>query len=375
MVEMHTDGLFVHGNSLDRLQLRIALLETLVMYHDPVVATHLAGCGVSGPLYSSRWLITLFADVLPLSLTAALWDALFTLGRGFLPCFAAAIVLQHRDSLLATATQTSLLLFFSQLNSTDEEQGQEQEQGADAPRIDVSACLARALSLYATTPGDLLRAWDGEEGTPRRRTTSDIDTQFLPPLVEPPVVLERPTEVTVADLLELVAEAKAATAAAAIGPTAAGQGASDGPPPVSPRCRLGVLLLDARDFSLEDHSHYGGDGGGGADGDGPLPAGVPSGCPRLRLPWTCIRGHAGFCSSLVRVQQEMRPPPALRPFVGKAHIVVYAGLGSGATTRARAVARMLVLSRVPFVSIYTPQPAVATTRDGSGGGNGGGGGR
>jgi len=345
---MHTDGLFVHGNSLDRLQQRIALLETVIMYLDPVTATHLAGCGVSGPLFCSRWLITLFADVLPLHRTAALWDVLFTLGRGFFPCFAAALVLQHRDSILATATQTNLLLFFSQLNSSAEE-----EEGESRPRIHVPACLARAIFIHSILPSSLLRAWDGDGASPRRRTTSDIDAQFLPPLVEPPVVLDRPAELTGEDLAELVAEAKAA-ADALVGPTAVGHG-PDAPP--APRCcRLArVLLLDVRELSLEDH-HCGGGGGDGDDEQGPAPPGAPPGCLRLRLPWTCIRGHVDFCRGLKAVQQEMRPPPALRPYVGKAHIAVFAGLGSAAKSRARRVAKVLILSRVPFVCIFTPLP-------------------
>lgn len=363
MVELHTDGLFLHGNSLDRLQQRIGLVETLVQYHDPVLAAHLAGCGLSGPLYCSRWLITLFADVLPLRWTAALWDALFTLGRGVLPCFAAAIVLAHRERILGTATQTNLLLFFSQLNSSaaeEDEEDDEQQQlllhggagsSTDAPRIDVPACLARALFLYHRTPGALLRQWDSDlllaDGlaVARRRTTSGADTKSLPPLVEPPVVLERPLELTAKRLAELVAQTEAAKAKAAAGPTAAGHGPDEPEPP------MGVLLLDVRDFSLEDHC---------CGDDGAPPPDVPQGCVRLRLPWVALRGHVAFCRELAAVQQEMRPPPALRPHVGKAHIVVHAGVEA----RARGVARMLILSRVPFVSIHLPAHLVAAAGEG-----------
>jgi hypothetical protein len=123
---------------------------------------------------------------------------------------------------------------------------------------------------------------------------------------------------------------------------------------------MGALLLDVRDLSLEDHYHHSGsssstgrDGGGGGGAGG---AALPADCPRLRLPWTRIRGHVAFCGGLAAVQQQMQPPRALRPYVGNAHVVVYAGRGAGAKVRARAVARMLVLCRVPFVSVYVPTP-------------------
>lgn len=340
---MHTDGLFVAGNSLDRLQQRLGLLESLLMWLDPVNATHLSGCSVSAALYASRWLITLFSDVLPLRLTTTLFDVLFTLGRGFLPCFCAAIVIAHRDSLLATTTQTNLLLFFSQLNSGAERA----DSDPDAPRIDVASCISRALFLYQRTPRAILRKWDSDQmgagAPPRRKTTSDADSRSLPPLPEPPPLLDRPVEITGPDLAEMVADAKAAEEAAA---TAVATAAGDAPQE-EPKRRLGVLLLDVR--RLEDQH-----GGGEEDGDPacPPPPETPAGCPLLSLPWTRIRGHVAFCRGRAVQQQEMRPPRPLRSYVGHTHIVVYAGTAAPAKSRARAVARMLVLSKVPFVSVF-----------------------
>lgn len=329
MIEMHTDGLFVAGNSLDRLQQRLGLLNTLLMWLDPVTAVHLSSCSINAALYASRWLITLCSDVLPLDRTVALFDVLFTLGRGFLPCFCAAIVIAHRDSILATATQTNLLLLFSQLNSgadrVDHDYG--------APRIDVASCISRALFLYQRVPRAFLRKWDsdqmGAEAAPRRKTTSDVDSRSLPPPLEPPSLLERPPEITGEDLAELVAEFKTAEPAAAVA-TAAGNA-----PPEEPKRRLGVLLLDVRPLEEQDRA---------------CPPGTPSDCPCLQLPWTRLRGHVAFCQGR-SVQQEMRPPPPLRPYVGHTHIIVCAGTGAHAERRARGVARMLVLARVPFVSV------------------------
>ena len=135
-----------------------------------------------------------------------------------------------------------------------------------------------------------------------------------------------------------------------------------------PARRRGALLLDVRDLSLEDH--YSEFESGGASGNGAGVLLLPPGCPRLRLPWTRIRGHVGFCKGLAAVQQEMQPPRVLRPYVGNAHVVVYAGRGRGAQARARAVARMLVLCRVPFVSVYVPGPSPPSSLLGVVGGGG-----
>lgn len=366
VIEMHMDGLFVHGNSLERvrrlchafrcflavellfsdllshlfffllncrsqLQERVRLLEALVMYWDPALAVHLASLEVIGELFCTPWLITLFSDILPMVDILGLWDVLAALGRGFCPCFAASILLYYRDLLLACEQQTSVLLFFSRIN-------------AEVIKVDVQACLERALHLYAETPAGLLRLWDPPPASTRRSRTSSSCSSMSSCSPQQkrrassgalPFVLDHPPTLSSDDLSDL-----AVTFSSSFGCEMQQDKEKDH--------NGGVLVLDVRDFTLSDYYH----------GGKVLLPGVPDEIRRLRLPLAHIRGHVEYCRPLKAIQREMRPPPAIRPYVGKAHIVVYAWSNEGqalaAETRAiaRDVARMLVLCKVPFVSIY-----------------------
>lgn len=127
---------------------RVRVLESLCVYWDPDLAVHLSSLDVIGELFCTPWLMTLFSDVLPMPHVIRLWDACLLLGRGFIPCFALAVLLQLRPDIMAADAQASVLVAFSQLN-------------AEVTAIDLQACLTRAFKIYGKTPASLLRAWDG----------------------------------------------------------------------------------------------------------------------------------------------------------------------------------------------------------------------
>lgn len=363
VVSVHMEGLFTHGSSLERLQDRVRYLESMLLYWDPLLALHLAGMEVPGELFCTPWLVTLFAGVLPMEEVVAVLDVLLTLGPSFCLCFAAAIVLQRRDSILATMNQTSLLLTFSRLNSGTQP-------------IDVPVCLDRAFHLYAKTPGGLLRPWDQRQKKAQSRSlpfSKTINREQIwssslsmpvrkdkkehasnttgfenmdnsiggskslssrAPCISLPHVLDHVARLSTQDLHELDE---------AFREEEEGEGTTKN----TEKEERGLVLIDVREITMDDY--YG----------AKSLRGVPAGIRRVRLPFSLIRGHVDFCRPLRSVQKEMRPPAALQTFVGQAHIIVYAdegkgGGGGGAVEERRAedVARMLVLCKVPLVSIF-----------------------
>ena len=377
VVSVHMEGLFTHGSSLERLQDRVRYLESMLLYWDPLLALHLAGMEVPGELFCTPWLVTLFADVLPMEEVVAVLDVLLTLGPSFCLCFAAAIVLQRRDLMLATTNQTTLLLTFSRLNS-------------EMQPIDVPSCLDRAFHLYAKTPGGLLRPWDQQQqqqeeqkkakscpppfsktisqersllssssmpvrkekkghafnttGLENKENSIDGSKSLLKraPCISLPHVLDHVARLSTQDLQELEEAFR-----------------EDEDEEEEEECmknntekeeskQKGVVLIDVREMTMDDYY-----------GAKPL-RGVPAWIRRVRLPISFVRGHVDFCRPLRSVQKEMRPPVALRPFIGQAHIIVYSGEGGGeeggggavGERRAEDVARMLVLCKVPLVSVF-----------------------
>ncbi len=328
VIELHMDGLFSLDSSLSCLQRRMRLIETLVQYWDPALALHLAGHDITGELFSTPWLVTLFADVLPMGEVVAVLDMLLTLGRGFCLCFSAAIVLQLRDALLNTTNTTTLLLTFSRLN-------------AEVKPMDVPSCLDRALHLYAKTPEAILGLWDGGSSCAAPRSQSGVrarwnkneveekrqgnvqaDCERPPP--ELPHVLNRIARLSAQDLQDLR------------------EGFAD-----EDNKRGAVVVLDVRETTMGEQCGSG----------NRLPSCLPSVVHHLQLPFSTIRGHVDYCRPFRTLRKDMRPPAVVRPFVGMAHVVVYAGKAQDKAhdivqQRAEDVARMLILCRVPLVSIY-----------------------
>ena len=402
VVSVHMEGLFTHGSSLERLQDRVRYLESMLLYWDPLLALHLAGMEVPGELFCTPWLVTLYADVLPMEEVVAVLDVLLTLGPSFCLCFAAAIVLQRRDLILATTNQTTLLLTFSKLNS-------------EVQPIDVPTCLDRAFHLYAKTPGGLLRPWDQQqqqqqEGRPplsnkassplqdqasSSSSSSSLSSSSVPvwkekkkshsaysangsdqenkenkensngsnggnggnsskalprraSFISLPHVLDHVARLSTQDLEELE-EAFRVEEEEEEEEEGTKDNTDKEKEEEEERKKRGVVLLDIREMTMDEYY-------------GPKPLrGVPAGIRRVRLPFSSVRGHVDFCRPLRSVQKEMRPPAALRPLIGRAHIVVHGGGGGGGgreggggggERRAEDVARMLVLCKVPLVSVF-----------------------
>jgi rhodanese-related sulfurtransferase len=313
----------------------------------------------------------------------AVLDVLLTLGPSFCLCFAAAIVLQRRDLILATSNQTTLLLTFSRLNS-------------EVQPIDVPACLDRAFHLYAKTPGGLLRPWDQQQlqqqqqagrpslsstvSPPQQQAASSSslssasvlmwqeqkkghhasntngsnqedkensndnickgNSKGLPrqaSFIALPHVLDHVARLTAQDLQELEEafreEEEEEEDRQQLGNNTEQKETKE----EEERKKEGVVLIDVREITMDEYY-----------APKPLP-GVPAGIRRVRLPFSSVQGHVDFCRPLRTIQKEMRPPAAMKPFIGRAHIVVHGG--EGGERRAEDVARMLVLCKVPFVSV------------------------
>jgi len=89
------------------------------------------------------------------------------------------------------------------------------------------------------------------------------------------------------------------------------------------------------------------------NGVSPIPM-LPEGTVVVRMPYQTIRGHVDYCRQVQTLQHEMRPPPALIPWVGKD---VHMTICGDSKQRALDVARTLILSHVRCVSILDPQLA------------------
>jgi len=124
-------------------------LERLLLYWDPDLLIHLRGVEMIGELWAIPWLITLFADVLPMEEVIRLWDILILADKSFLACFAVAVVFQMRKAIMKQDNQAGVMLVFSQLN-------------AEVTKIDVGRGLIKAFLMYTSTPKCLLCAQ--EEG-------------------------------------------------------------------------------------------------------------------------------------------------------------------------------------------------------------------
>ena len=87
------------------------------------------------------------------------------------------------------------------------------------------------------------------------------------------------------------------------------------------------------------------------NGVSPIPN-FPDGMTVVRMPYQTICGHVEYCRRTRCFQKEMRPPPSISPWVNKGlHMTVYSDIRQQALD----VARVLVLSHVPHVSILDPQ--------------------
>lgn len=353
VVSQHLSGLFIHGNSMERLQDRMRLLESILLYWDPPLALHLAELEVVGELFCTPWLMTLFADVLPMESEVAVIDVLLTLGPSFCLCFAAAIVLQRRDLILSMTCQTSLLLAFSRLN-------------AGVHAFDVPACLNHAFHLYAKTPSGIVQAWDkphpqclGDQSRQdkaellHQKKQTSLQTSLSSLLwkkeahggrnsgrkscMPAPHVLNHVPRLAAHDLRELAKAFKERereqrrkdSQIYGFEKNAALRG-----------CTVdGVVIIDVREVTMDEY--YGRD---------PL-RGVPDNIRCIRLPLSSVQGHVDFCRPLRRLQKDMQPPALLRPLVGRVHMVVHGG-DNGGEQRADDVAHMLILCKVPLVSMF-----------------------
>jgi len=86
--------------ALPRMQLRIFQFECLVTKYIPGLCSHLRDIGLGLDYFVSQWFLTLFASVLDLGVTAALWDVIFVDGWKAMHRIALAMIATLAPSLL-----------------------------------------------------------------------------------------------------------------------------------------------------------------------------------------------------------------------------------------------------------------------------------
>eukprot|EP01038_Epipyxis_sp_PR26KG_P005709 gene5709-7880_t len=98
------------------------LFHLLLLYFDPILALHLDNQDVPPELYSSQWLLTIFARSFPLMHVYRIWDSMLTVDD---PCFtfflAVSVIRKKREKLLCGDTGKILEIVFSIRLENDDE--------------------------------------------------------------------------------------------------------------------------------------------------------------------------------------------------------------------------------------------------------------
>lgn len=85
------------------LQCSFVTFRLLMLYHDPEVCAFLDQYQMPPELYTTPWLVTLLARNLPTDHVLLLWDFLLVYNHpSVVLCMLLALVLEHRDVILAT---------------------------------------------------------------------------------------------------------------------------------------------------------------------------------------------------------------------------------------------------------------------------------
>lgn len=125
------------------LKLAFELLTALLWFHDPELAVRLERYQLTPDMFSTSWLVTVFARNLSLDAVLALWDALVLAGDPLLTIFVALVCLESNRQSLLMASEASL-----------------PEQLLSIPlrsRQDIEAAWQWARKLESRTPAEALR--------------------------------------------------------------------------------------------------------------------------------------------------------------------------------------------------------------------------
>lgn len=104
-----------HTKKMDNLITDIDVLSELIRIRVPDVHKHIADLGLPWPVIATKWLICLYAEVVPTETALRIWDCVFLEGNKILLRVGITIVIQLRQEILATDDISTLIGLFRAL--------------------------------------------------------------------------------------------------------------------------------------------------------------------------------------------------------------------------------------------------------------------
>ncbi|XP_001650538.2 growth hormone-regulated TBC protein 1-A [Aedes aegypti] len=104
-----------HTKKMENLITDIDVLSELVRLRVPDVHKHIADLGLPWPVIATKWLICLYAEVVPTETALRIWDCVFREGNKILLRVGITIVIQLRQEILATDDISTLIGLFRAL--------------------------------------------------------------------------------------------------------------------------------------------------------------------------------------------------------------------------------------------------------------------
>uniref|UniRef100_A0A1B0GKB9 TBC domain-containing protein kinase-like protein n=2 Tax=Lutzomyia longipalpis TaxID=7200 RepID=A0A1B0GKB9_LUTLO len=140
----------------------LSKFSQLTIFHEPVLAKHLATISFIPELFAIPWFLTMFSHVFPLHKIIHLWDKLM-LGDHSYPLFIGISVLKQLKSTLLVSGFNECILLFS-----------------DLPDIVMETCVIDSQKLYMSTPKSLAyRKYVLHEKDPGQFDVQDIELEDL----------------------------------------------------------------------------------------------------------------------------------------------------------------------------------------------------
>ncbi|XP_066936715.1 TBC1 domain family member 31-like [Clytia hemisphaerica] len=116
----------------------LAMVETLLSHHDPVLLKHFIDLDISTQLYAWPMLQTLYSEVLTRDDWLIVWDNVFSSHPSFMLYFLVAYLIHSRKALLCTQTKENIKVFFHHQNP-----------------VDIAMVIKETYRLSSSTPPDL----------------------------------------------------------------------------------------------------------------------------------------------------------------------------------------------------------------------------
>lgn len=105
-----------HTKKMDNLITDIDVLSELIRIRVPDVHKHIEDLGLPWPVIATKWLICLYAEVVPTETALRIWDTVFLEGNKILLRVGISIVIALRQEILATDDISTLIGLFRALD-------------------------------------------------------------------------------------------------------------------------------------------------------------------------------------------------------------------------------------------------------------------